>query len=95
MMWSYFVDSYIQWSTLLLTIIKFLSRAYCEHAHIIDAFTVIPLEFGPGSGPIFQFNCSGSESHLLKCDNARVNLHGCGHEKDAVVMCGGMYYIVM
>ncbi|CAL8366138.1 unnamed protein product [Boreogadus saida] len=45
--------------------------------------------FGPGQGPIgldYVF-CNGNESDLTQCRHRGLWIHGCGHHKDAGVVC--------
>lgn len=47
--------------------------------------------FGPGTGQIWltKLGCSGNESSLMDCRNAKANLGntGCAHDRDAGVKC--------
>ena len=46
--------------------------------------------FGQGTGPIWLDNvqCTGSETHLVKCTNSGdIGIHDCGHDEDAGVEC--------
>ena len=57
---------------------------------ITDADAVF--RFGGGSGPIHfaEFQCSGSESHLLNCSisiDSSIESIPCGHSEDAGVRC--------
>ena len=45
--------------------------------------------FGQGSGQILVDNlqCTGTEASLLECSHSGINIHDCGHSKDASVTC--------
>lgn len=48
--------------------------------------------FGAGSGPIWLDNvvCNGDEPNLPRCQNQGFEVHNCGHNEDAGVVCEGM-----
>lgn len=47
--------------------------------------------FGAGSGPIWLDNvvCKGDEPYLPRCQNLGFEVHNCGHNEDAGVICEG------
>ena len=47
--------------------------------------TVSNTEFGSGTGPISDFFCSGSETHLSDC--FQFSFVFCDHSQDVVVYC--------
>ena len=52
-------------------------------------------DFGEGEGLIFLDNvqCDGSELHLNECISNDIGEHNCDHQKDAGVICKGIYLI--
>ena len=45
--------------------------------------------YGQGSGPIHYDDvvCNGSETRLADCSHNGIEVHNCGHHKDAGVVC--------
>ena len=60
-----------------------------------DAFAVITLEFGAGTGAILldRVDCVGSELNLTECRHSGVNVHNCNHSGDAAVICSGGSFV--
>ena len=68
------------------------------HAQIADAIAItsvtigtslLPTDFGPGTGPIFLDNvgCRGNETILNDCPHRGVGVHNCRRIEDAGVIC--------
>lgn len=53
--------------------------------------------FGAGSGPIWLDNvvCNGDEPNLPRCQNQGFEVHNCGHNEDAGVVCEGKIQYIL
>ena len=53
------------------------------------AIAITSTAFGQGNGPVLLHNvmCSGFEYRLFDCHNRGIETSGCGHSRDAGVVC--------